>query len=255
MSETRMKHDYTNELELKSLAIREKNLKLNLGSEDPDGSINEDLDIKIKEYVKTKDPDLKDYIISISEGVKISPKSHEYFGSIVILMIKKILTKPNFSGYTWQDDFYSDACYRVFKYIHNFDHTLKSKITNQSVSCFSYISQIIHNSILAIINEKNKKDKELENLACMYNSEYDIHNESRNVSTIDFVNDLSVDYVIPNFNLKMVENILDTTENKYKNINIKYNEGFISFDDYAELKNVLSNFKHFNVNLTKGDSK
>ena len=88
-----------------------------------------------------------------------------------------------------------------------------------------------------------------------YNSEYDIHNESRNVSTIDFVNDLSVDYVIPNFNLKMVENILDTTENKYKNINIKYNEGFISFDDYAELKNVLSNFKHFNVNLTKGDSK
>ena len=254
MSEIRMKHNYTNELELKSLAIREKNVRLNLGAEDPDGSINEDLDRKIKEYVKTKDPNLKDYIISVSEGIKISQKSHEYFGNIVILMVKKILTKPNFSGYTWQDDFYSDACYRVFKYIHNFDHTLKSKITNQSVSCFSYISQIIHNSILAIINEKNKKDKELENLTHIYNSEYDIRDESRNVSTIDFTNDLSADYTIPNFNLQSIENILDTTETKYKNINIKYDEGIISFDDYINIKNILNNYKHFNVNLTRGSA-
>lgn len=250
-----MKHDYTNELELKSLAIREKNVRLNLGSEDTDGSINEDLDLKIKQYVKTKDSNLKDYIISVSEGVKISQKSHEYFGNIVILMVKKILTKPNFSGYTWQDDFYSDACYRVFKYIHNFDHTLKSKITNQPVSCFSYITQIIHNSILAIINEKNKKEKELENLTHLYNSEYDIYNESRNTSTIDFINELSVDHFIPNFNLDSIKNILDTAESKFKNINIRYNEGIISFDDYAELKNILNNYKHFNVNLTRGSAK
>ena len=63
-----------------------------------------------------------------------------------------------------------------------------------------------------------------------------------------------MDYTIPNFNLQSIENILYTTETKYKNINIKYDEGIISFDDYINLKNILNNYKHFNVNLTRGSA-
>ena len=76
-------------------------------------------------------------------------------------MIKKILTKPQFSGYSFKDDFYSDASYKILKYIHNFDHTKKSKITGLYVNAFSYVSQIIHNSIIYIIGEHKKYNSRL----------------------------------------------------------------------------------------------
>ena len=72
-------------------------------------------------------------------------------------MIKHILTKPNFSGYTYTTDFYSDAIYKVLTYLHNFDHTLISKRTNIRVNAFAYISQIIHNSIVFIIKKKQNE--------------------------------------------------------------------------------------------------
>ena len=77
-------------------------------------------------------------------------------------MIKKILTKPQFSGYSFKDDFYSDASYKILKYIHNFDHTKTSKITGLHVNAFSYVSQIIHNSIIYIIGEHKKYNSRLQ---------------------------------------------------------------------------------------------
>jgi len=156
----RLKHDYTCELELKSLAIREKNSKLNNFDTKYNNRINE----LVKTYVKlnnSKHPKakplqqkLKERIVKLSEVTNIDRNSHEKFGEIVLLMIKNILRKPNFSGYTWRDDFYSYSTFRVLRYIHNFDHTKLSQRTNLPVNAFSYISQIIHNSIVFIINEK-----------------------------------------------------------------------------------------------------
>lgn len=167
----RLKHDYTCELELKSLAIREKNSKLNNFDTKYNNRINE----LVKTYVNlnnSKHPKakplqqkLKERIVKLSEVTNIDRNSHEKFGEIVLLMIKNILRKPNFSGYTWRDDFYSYSTFRVLRYIHNFDHTKLSQRTNLPVNAFSYISQIIHNSIVFIINENNKQQNELEKIS------------------------------------------------------------------------------------------
>ena len=154
------KHNYTNEIELKSLLIRFKNFRQNLGTLKDNSRVNELVrtyvrlqnkkcdDTKKKERVKTK---LFNRIIDVSETLQIDKISYDRFGYIIILMIKNILTKPQFNGYTYSDDFFSDASYKILRYIENFDHRLISKISGTYVSAFSYISQIIHNSIIFII--------------------------------------------------------------------------------------------------------
>lgn len=166
----KQKHNYTSELELKSLLIRIKNKRAGEGVEKDNTKINKYIKwhtkINNKKYdapakrniVKGK---LKDQIVKLSESTSIDDTSYERFGEIILLMIKNILKKPQFSGYTYKDDFYSDAVYKILKYLHNFNHTMISDRTGQAVNAFAYISQIIHNSILFIINSKKK---DLENL-------------------------------------------------------------------------------------------
>lgn len=246
----RMSHDYTNEVELKSLAIREKNKKLNLGI--VDDNLNKEINNKIKEFIKTKNSDLKNEIISLSEKVQISEESHSKFGELILLMIKKILTKPNFSGYSYADDFCSDSCYRVLKYIHNFDHTLKSKINGQYVSCFSYITQIIHNSIIAIINEKNKNEKNIEEYIKMHNESYGIIETPNRESTYINNNEVEINKKITDFSIEKIEKILSEIPSEVKIVNIEYpKKCIISYDDYAKLKPILVKYKSFNINLKK----
>lgn len=159
---------YLNELKLKSYLIRTKNLKNNHGTEYWNHRINQMVDLYIKllskEYdsnnLKTKKTrvknKLKDRIIKLSERTLIDTWTYNEFAKSILIMIKRILIKPQFSGYSYKDDFYSDSTYKILKYINNFDHTLVSKITKQPVNAFSYISQIIHNSIIFIINEHKK---------------------------------------------------------------------------------------------------
>lgn len=166
----KQKHNYTSELELKSLLIRIKNTREDIGIEKNNTKINKYIKwhtkINAKKYdspakrnlLKAK---LKERIVTLSEGACVDKNSYERFGEIILLMIKNILKKPQFSGYTYKDDFYSDAVYKILKYLHNFNHKMISERTGLSVNAFAYISQIIHNSILFIINSKKK---DLENL-------------------------------------------------------------------------------------------
>jgi hypothetical protein len=165
-----MKHNYTSELELKSLLIRIKNDRQDIKETDLNTRINKYIkwhtDINNKKYAKpakrniTKSK-LKASIISDSVNTRIDYDSYERFGEIILLMIKNIIKKPQFSGYTYRDDFFSDAVYKILKYLHNFNHTLISEITGQPVNAFAYVSQIIHNSIIFIINTKKKENDRL----------------------------------------------------------------------------------------------
>jgi len=166
----KMKHNYTSELELKSLLIRIKNKRLNIGVPRHNTRINKYIiwhtAINAKKYEKPQKRNLlkakiKLKIVQLSEETSVDAKSYERFGVIVLLMIKNILRKPQFSGYTYKDDFYSDAIYKILKYLNNFNHKLISKITNAPVNAFAYISQIMHNSILYIINTKKKETDRL----------------------------------------------------------------------------------------------
>lgn len=79
------------------------------------------------------------------------------FGSMILLLLKRIMSRHNFSGYTWKDDFYSDAIEKIFKYIHNFDPTLTSKITGKPVKAFAYLTQIAMHSFISVINSHKEE--------------------------------------------------------------------------------------------------
>ena len=179
-----MKHHYTNELELKSLIIRVKQTRKTDNTVKSSQTLvrtdketikkNNIINKYIKWYtkilnrkstnidttkVKRVQNKLKDKVIKLSEDCCIDKNTYERFGYVIMQMISHIMTKSQFRGYSYQDDFTSDAVYKILKYLDNFDHTKISKISGQNVSAFSYITQIIHNSFLFIILKK-KKDYE-----------------------------------------------------------------------------------------------
>lgn len=246
----RLKHDYTCELELKSLAIREKNSKLNNFDTKYNNRINE----LVKTYVnlnnskhpkaKSLQQKLKERIVKLSEVTNIDRNSHEKFGEIVLLMIKNILRKPNFSSYTWRDDFYSYSTFRVLRYIHNFDHTKLSQRTNLPVNAFSYISQIIHNSIVFIINENNKQQNELEKMSDDESRELNLEtsqngkNKNRITDKIPLIDYFTI------FEEDIIDSLYDTLKDfKIYNKTIFYypKNYLITYEEFDRLK-TLENF-------------
>lgn len=257
---SRQKHDYTCELELKSLLIREKNSKLELQNNSirTNKRINELINLFVKlntdkfqkslnsKKVKSLQNKIKDTIIKRSELVSIDRFSHERFGEIILLMIKNILKKPNFSGYTWKEDFYSDATYRVLKYLHNFNHTKTSEKTGQSVNAFSYISQIIHNSIVYIINTNNQEIDITDKLSQTEGEELGIEkvktldktsiSEKINEKFIIQKQDLSNTSL---FNL-LSEFVESSNYDKDFNYSFEYPKDYlISLDEFAKLRDIL----------------
>lgn len=257
------KHNYTSELELKSLLIRIKNEKECSGFSEKDNTkINKYIkwhtDVNNKKYqypakrnkTKTK---LKERIVKLSENTEIDKASYERFGHIILLMIKNILKKPQFSGYTYKDDFYSDAIYKILKYLHNFDHNKTSKITGQSVNAFAYISQIIHNSILYILNKKKKEqellDKQVDmehlnhNLELKYKTYYnEVEQDDYDKYTAANVEILET-IVLKNVEVDLVTSIQELQDEieRVQKLEIIYPSDYrISFDEYNELKDMLN---------------
>lgn len=257
---SRQKHDYTCELELKSLLIREKNSKLELQNNSirTNKRINELINLFVKlntdkfqkslnsKKVKSLQNKIKDTIIKRSELVSIDRNSHERFGEIILLMIKNILKKPNFSGYTWKEDFYSDATYRVLKYLHNFNHTKTSEKTGQSVNAFSYISQIIHNSIVYIINTNNQEIDITDKLSQTEGEELGIEK----VKTLDKTSiseKINEKFIIQKQDLSntslfnLLSEFVDSSNyDKDFNYTFEYpKEYLITIDEFAKLRDIL----------------
>lgn len=257
---SRQKHDYTCELELKSLLIREKNSKLDLQNNSirTNKRINELINLFVKlntdkfqkslnsKKVKSLQNKIKDTIIKRSELVSIDRFSHERFGEIILLMIKNILKKPNFSGYTWKEDFYSDATYRVLKYLHNFNHTKTSEKTGQSVNAFSYISQIIHNSIVYIINTNNQEIDITDKLSQTEGEELGIEK----VKTLDKTSiseKINEKFIIQKQDLSntslfnLLSEFVDSSNyDKDFNYSFEYPKDYlISLDEFAKLRDIL----------------
>lgn len=257
---SRQKHDYTCELELKSLLIREKNSKLELQNNSirTNKRINELINLFVKlntdkfqkslnsKKVKNLQNKIKDTIIKRSELVSIDRNSHERFGEIILLMIKNILKKPNFSGYTWKEDFYSDATYRVLKYLHNFNHTKTSEKTGQSVNAFSYISQIIHNSIVYIINTNNQEIDITDKLSQTEGEELGIEK----VKTLDKTSiseKINEKFIIQKQDLSntslfnLLSEFVDSSNyDKDFNYSFEYPKDYlITIDEFAKLRDIL----------------
>lgn len=258
MSKT--KHNYTNELELKSLLIRIKNSRKNSIFQDNNKIINKYIkkfilltnhkyndqeQTRKKKLLKLK---IKDKIIELSELSGIDYDSYERFGQIILLMIKNILTKPQFSGYTYKDEFYSDAVHKILRYLDNFDHNKISIRTNNKVNAFAYISQIIHNSILYIINTKKKESIRLKKQVQMERLN---HNYQLNVLDIwaedESVYEPEIDKIVEIIHLDRIEESLVQEMQKLKDsidvanrIDIYYPKDYkITFEEYDKLKLML----------------
>jgi len=250
------KHNYTSELELKSLLIRIINQRTDIGTEKLNNKINRYVVLYTKinnlnthtpqkrNKVKTK---IKYKIIRESECTAIDKYSYERFGEIILLMIKNILTKPQFSGYTYKDDFYSDAVYKILKYLGNFKHTMVSERTGALVNSFAYISQYIHNSILFIINTKKKEQLRLQKRVQMEHLSHErnlkIHDVIKFVPMVE-----DAETKIKTIVLKKITSIIPEIIKHSKDIadfdriNIFYPKEYkISFSDYNDLKPLLKN--------------
>jgi DNA-directed RNA polymerase specialized sigma24 family protein len=252
----KIRHNYTSELELKSLLIRIKNERSSTGTLECNSRINKYIKwhttIGAKKYeapqkrniVKSK---LKEKIVALSERTQVDKRSYERFGEIILLMIKKILTKPQFSGYTYKDDFYSDAVYKILKYLDNFDHELISERTGLNVNAFAYISQIIHNSILFIINtkkkelENHKKQVQMEvlnhNLQLSYDDWYAEPAKDKN-PTIEIIERVELHEIRGSLTEELLK--LQDEIDKCTRMEIVYPKTYlITFDEYNDLKGLL----------------
>ncbi|QAU04570.1 hypothetical protein Va1_290 [Vibrio phage Va1] len=263
----KMKHNYTSELELKSLLIRIKNERADIGTLRDNAKINKYIKwhtaIVNKKYKYPSKRNItknivKERIIKLSECTRIDPTSYERFGEIILLMIKNILKKPQFSGYTYKDDFYSDAIYKILKYLHNFDHQMTSKITGQAVNAFAYISQIIHNSILFILNQKkNEQEKinkqvEMEKLNHNYELQYtsyynEIDNESYKIGNV-----ISEKIVVKEISTNLLDVVkeLSSEAERVQSLEIVYPHDYrISFDEY----NILKDYLKGKISITRAE--
>jgi hypothetical protein len=103
----------------------------------------------------------KDELLAEIIKIQTDPKADKTkFATQCMLIINNLKKRPQFSGYTtnWTEDYVSNSIYKMLKYIHNFDHTRISKITNEPVSPFAYLTQIAKAAFFEVINKRKKEE-------------------------------------------------------------------------------------------------
>lgn len=92
------------------------------------------------------------------------PQIPNYVGECILLIAKRLCTKPNFINYSYKDEMISDGIENCISYIDNFD-------PNKSNNPFAYFTQIIYFAFLRrILKEKKQiyiKHKTMENSMLM----------------------------------------------------------------------------------------
>ena len=128
-----------------------------------------------------------------------------------MLIINNLKKRPQFSGYTsnWTEDYVSNSIYKMLKYIHNFDHTRISKITNQPVSPFAYLTQIAKAAFIEVINRRKNEEMNIKESYQYHELDELIQNVNRKLNG-DNTKDL-YDDGIKHYNLRK----LDIDGNKF----------------------------------------
>lgn len=116
------------------------------------------------------------------EKRKKNPDLHctEELGRLFILLINKIASKHNFSGYTFLEDMKSEALMQCVWKAKNFD-------PNKSKNPFSYFTTIIYNSFIKVIREEKIQTSIKDTLFKDYQDElYDSENNKKLNLRIEF---------------------------------------------------------------------
>lgn len=258
--------NYINELELKSLILRIKNARRRLNTVKTSKTISDNSkkslmdNRKIKKYIEVFNKikkirsqtekhkrtleKIKTRVIEKSEKTSIDQKNYELFGVYIIEMVNHILTKPQFRNYSYYNDFLSDSEYKILRYIDNFDHKKTSKISGQSVDAFSYISQIIHNSIIFIIT-KNKRYNDFiesqiiaEKIKCGY---------TNNLNLLNYDNKTEATPIMYTINSDNYNDVINTIKENDKNAVITVFYYDLELEDINKLCTLRKQFKRMKV--------
>lgn len=82
---------------------------------------------------------------------------------IIVLTVERVATLTMFRHYTYLDDMKAEAIYQAVRGFTKFDLT-KVNENGQSMSSFSYLSQIIHNAFKQIL-KKEKRNRDIKDQA------------------------------------------------------------------------------------------
>lgn len=92
----------------------------------------------------------KDACRLAEEEQRKKPQIPRYVGECLMLICKKLSTKPNFMNYSYRDDMISDGIENCVAAVHNFDPT-------KSINPFAYFTQIAWNAFIRRITMEKKQ--------------------------------------------------------------------------------------------------
>jgi len=130
-------------------------------------------------------------------------RDSEMFGEMINTMADRILTRPQFSNYSFKDEMKSLGIEYVLKYSHSFNPFMTSKISNHYVSSFAYISTIIFNGILQVINKHKKETKQIKEYIEQHQKSFHYSDHNSSIIGPEFEN---IDYKIINISNEQLEN-------------------------------------------------
>ena len=84
-----------------------------------------------------------------AEGIE-TPRIPNYVGECIMMIAKRLATRPNFVGYSYKDEMISDGIENCLTYIHNFN-------PEKSTNPFAYFTQIIYYAFLRRIQKEKKQ--------------------------------------------------------------------------------------------------
>jgi len=117
-----------------------------------------ELERSIEKGLQKKKRYIRDRIKDLSSATFVY-RDPNIFGEMILIIINNILTRPNFSRYSYKNEMKSLAIEHILKYTWRFAPYKQSKISGQYVSAFTYISTISFNAFVATINSQNKEAK------------------------------------------------------------------------------------------------
>ena len=110
--------------------------------------------------IQTQKRKIRDEIRELSAKTYVD-RDTNLFGEMIIQVMDKLLTRPNFVNYNYKNEMKSLATEYILKYTWKFDPFKQSKINGQYVSAFTYITTIAFNAFVATINRVNKENRKI----------------------------------------------------------------------------------------------
>lgn len=263
-----MANNYLNELSLKKEIVLINNsskMKEDKTIEPYDNT--EKIDDIIKTYNKEtyniKKGIIHEEFIQEINKCFIPDYSKEEFGRQLLQLIKNIGRKSCFGGYSnnWKNDFEIDAIEKVLKYLHNFNPNKISERSGERVKAFAYLTQIISQAFISVINKKNDEKKKNENydiisytsmsdsniMKALYNqdneSEYTLNQEKIEYEEYEALNTNEI--------YEIINKALQEEKDEY-NIRILFNTT-LSLDDYNKIIEIKPDNMQLIIEHTKED--